>query len=534
MRTLRDLVCELSGAPPEGAGEPSFWARLGAWPPDAFALTSAILEDSGAYRLCVSPPSCAWPPCTYREVWLDEIARDAADWRAALDADGPPPPGVPLAIEHLEAALDRPVRALGRARDLEADGVLRRAALATFRLHALADEACAGVGEDAGRESLVFEYRAAVRLYAAGTLSTFDTDRVRVLPKLRTPGAGLTLRSLSLHLAAQRSELEVTVASFPGRRKGLVASGEHRLNLLLAPWPTEIQARDFAPTQAMWRERPADYLSFAFAPPERPEAVTAFVESAVAASRDRGVDVHGVVLPEAAVTLREYGALRDALEALGVGLLLAGTRDQRRNEARLSVRHRGWHTYVQPKHHRWCLEGEQIHQYHLGAALHPSRRYWEDIEVPERQLRFVRIGDWLTLCHLVCEDLARLDPVSAVIRAAGPNLVIALLLDGPQLEARWPGRYASVLADDPGSSVLTLTSLGMVRRCLPRGRPPSRVVALWKDPARGVQELALAPGAQALVVSLCGVRDTEWTADGRAGRGVASQLVLAAVEQLGW
>jgi 5-methylcytosine-specific restriction enzyme A len=50
------------------------------------------------------------------------------------------------------------------------------------------------------------------------------------------------------------------------------------------------------------------------------------------------------------------------------------------------------------------------------------------------------------------------------MRSVGPNLVVALLMDGPQLTARWPARYASVLADDPGSSVLTLTSLGMCLR----------------------------------------------------------------------
>jgi hypothetical protein len=50
------------------------------------------------------------------------------------------------------------------------------------------------------------------------------------------------------------------------------------------------------------------------------------------------------------------------------------------------------------------------------------------------------------------------------MNAIGPNLVIALLMDGPQLENRWPARYATVLAEDPGSAVLTVTSLGMVRR----------------------------------------------------------------------
>ena len=72
---------------------------------------------------------------------------------------------------------------------------------------------------------------------------------------------------------------------------------------------------------------------------------------------------------------------------------------------------------------------------------------------------------------------------------------MAVLLDGPQLTSRWAARYASVLADDPGSAVLTLTSYGMVQRSRPPGHDPSSVVALWKDPERGTREISLEPGA---------------------------------------
>ncbi len=55
-------------------------------------------------------------------------------------------------------------------------------------------------------------------------------------------------------------------------------------------------------------------------------------------------------------------------------------------------------------------------------------------------------------------------PGATILRAVGPNLVVCLLLDGPQSKERWSTRAAAALADDPGSSVLTLTSLGMLRR----------------------------------------------------------------------
>src|SRR5262245_18099368 len=110
----------------------------------------------------------------------------------------------------------------------------------------------------------------------------------------------------------------------------------------------------------------------------------------------------------------------------------------------------------------------------------------------------IDIGGGVTIAPLVCDDLARLEPVPEVLRSIGPSLVVTLLLDGPQLASRWTARYASVLVDDPGSAVCTLTAYGTVERSHPDGFPPSRVVALWKDPKGGVIEIELEPGAQGL------------------------------------
>jgi hypothetical protein len=33
------------------------------------------------------------------------------------------------------------------------------------------------------------------------------------------------------------------------------------------------------------------------------------------------------------------------------------------------------------------------------------------------------------MCALICEDLARPDPVAEIVRTVGPNLVIALLME---------------------------------------------------------------------------------------------------------
>ena len=174
-------------------------------------------------------------------------------------------------------------------------------------------------------------------------------------------------------------------------------------------------------------------------------------------------------------------------------------------------------SHRQDKHHRWRLDKRQIVQYGLGSCLDVAVKWWEHISVGNRELNFVALDDWLTVCPLICEDLARQDPISELVRAVGPNLVIALLMDGPQLASRWPARYATVLADDPGSSVLTLTSIGMAEL----SRPPSvadtsRAIALWKDAKTGEAiSIQLPPNKDGVVLSLSRELVKEYSADGR-------------------
>jgi len=174
-----------------------------------------------------------------------------------------------------------------------------------------------------------------------------------------------------------------------------------------------------------------------------------------------------------------------------------------------------WFHVRQNKHHRWSLDERQVHQYHLGGALHPGIRWWEAMDVPRRSLQFIELGDEITMVSLVCEDLAQIDDVAELIRSVGPTVVITPLLDGPQLASRWSARYASVLADDPGSTILTLTSFGMVQRSRPHGRDATPVVALCKDPVRGTREIRLETGAHGILLTLCGDYVTRRSADGR-------------------
>jgi hypothetical protein len=155
---------------------------------------------------------------------------------------------------------------------------------------------------------------------------------------------------------------------------------------------------------------------------------------------------------------------------------------------------------IQSKHHAWALSTSQIRQYGLSERLSARKLWWEDTKLHPRKLNFFRLNGWLTTCCLICEDLARQDPVAELVRTIGPNLLVALLMDGPQLTNRWSARYASVLADDPGCSVLTLTSIGMVRLSRAFGSPESRVIALWKDQTTGSVPIDLPYDAEAVVL----------------------------------
>jgi hypothetical protein len=108
----------------------------------------------------------------------------------------------------------------------------------------------------------------------------------------------------------------------------------------------------------------------------------------------------------------------------------------------------------------------------------------------------------------------------------------AFLLDGPQLASRWGARYASVLADDPGASVLTLTSFGMARRSRPGRHDPSAVVALWKESDGGAREIPLEPGAHGVLLTVCGDVATRRSADQRRPADTGASIFYVALHQI--
>jgi hypothetical protein len=292
--------------------------------------------------------------------------------------------------------------------------------------------------------------------------------------------------------------------------------GHHDLeafNFLIVPFPFAIPGKSFAKISGSFPGGPSE-RAFTLDPDAwigtaTPEDFAKFLLGLVAAARPELEPVHAIVLPETALRLNFASQVASILAKessldLFITGVVAGSASEPRNSAAIYrfFDHEVISESFQSKHHRWLLNGDQIRRYHLGHVLDPNCKWWEKIDVSYRHCYVTLFRPQATLSVLVCEDLARYDPVLTVMNAIGPNLVIALLMDGPQLEQRWPGRYATVLADDPRSAVLTVTSLGMVLRSAMPGEVESREIALWKEPNGRARALKLPKGDHALLVTL--------------------------------
>jgi hypothetical protein len=505
------------------------------WPPDLFALTYVILERSEAYRFALSPPRRAeWPPARIVG-WPDAVVDAAQRWSEWLeDRKGALPDLLSEEWSVFREGAGFPLQHLTDAHDW-------RMCEALLTLHAIADEACAGLGvalDATDGRGLAYRARGRELLARTGSLARIPTHFIRVLPKLRTPPDGTSLRSLARYASVHRPGVEVRWHKVPGRHPGSQPH-DKGVNRLLLPWPLRIRESDFRPIPGSVNSLAKEPFGFfEFVPAEGLDLD--LVDRMLVAAHDEVDQVTVVVLPESAVDDSEVDELEAVLSHHGVIGLVAGVRQRSEQPGQFPGNwvHIGvstgerWVHIRQSKHHRWSLDESQIYQYHLGGALHPHIRWWEAMEVPLRSVQFVDVGEGSVVVSLVCEDLAQIDDVADVLRSVGPMVVITPLLDGPQLGSRWAARYASVLADDPGSTVLTLTSFGMARRSRPQGHSPSPVIALWKDPVRGIREITLEPGAQGVLISASADRATRRSSDGRRPIESGSEFFNMSIHQV--
>jgi hypothetical protein len=497
--------------------------RLLEWPPDVFALTNVVLARADGFRYALSVLD--WPPRRWgdRSQAVEHAGRRWSAW--AETRTGALPDLVAEEWRTLRQGAEVPIEDL-------AAGRLHQLCEALLTLHAIADEACAGLGvalDSSTGQGCVYRARGRELLACTGSLARIDARLLRVLPKVMTPPIGRL--AFSRYACVQGPGIDARWHKIPARHRGADLRSEYA-TLLMLPWPLRVHASDFHPVGEVHRPDKDPYGFFEFAPAEGLDLD--LLDRVLVAARQEAGSVDVVLLPESAVDERELDGLEALLERHGVVSLVAGIRQTRPPPGSFpgnwlhmgfnpglekggplpTERRAPWFHLRQNKHHRWSLDEGQVEQYHLGAALHPHIRWWEAMDVPPLGVHFVEVAE-LVLTSLVCEDLAHNDDIAQLIRSVGPTVVFNVLLDGPQLSSRWTARYASVLADDPGSAVLTLTSYGMVERSRPHRREPSRVVALEKDPTRGIREISLEPGAHGVMVTVCMDRATRYTADRR-------------------
>ncbi|MGK5015005.1 hypothetical protein [Janthinobacterium sp. HLS12-2] len=525
------------------------------WPIDLFAVVGSIIERSGCYTLA-SPDRAR---LVAHAEYLDLIIETAKEWNANVSE-------VPALVKDWWAAVvlvyaETPIDRIGQNLNL---------VKLLLSLFAVADEACIGMGWDVNPDNAMGHQFSSIAFaaltkanpalalpYVPKSLCVMvSPDLAVVLPKSINSAVGCTIRSLSHYLALLPPSSVLDTSWILSSKKSVVVVGSdltapYDMRLLLIPFPYTIDASSFkrsSPRTPLGKNHVPAYF----------ELVTRWLKSEGKsltgqqladdlivplidqAFVETGEKPNGIILPECALTTALAGELAEALRNTGIEFLITGVLDTsddgtHYNRALTIAFQEGGDVTIaeQNKHHRWRLDRGQTERYALHFDDDPGNdKWWEDIDVSQRKLPFLTLRKDMSLATLICEDLARTDPAMTAIRAVGPNLVVALLMDGPQLSTRWPGRYATVLAEDPGSAVLSFTCAAMVDRSNWLEAKPARSIGLWRDGAGRTQEIGLPADSLGVVLTLQSKQKHQNTLDNRSDNSLSRQLTLRTVVPL--
>lgn len=331
------------------------------------------------------------------------------------------------------------------------------------------------------------------------------------------PQSGLTINNLCQNLTFLKPSVAPEIIYSFNETKRFDQSS---YNVLFIPWPFKVDDSSFKACKDSPLETDSFFDFFDYQP-EEPifNEFLRLVRSALISAIKRARYIDLIVFPECSLSSKTFEKLKDKIHShfgKDAPAILSGVYGNRKNTASLAFTGvtEEYDTIHQNKHHRWFLDSNQIRAYNLADRLEPGKKWWENIDVSRRNLAVLTTPNGIKLCPLVCEDLARQEPVAQAVRAIGPNFVVSLLLDGPQLKNRWPGKYATVLSDDPGSSVLTVTPLGMTLKSTGLGDPPSRIVGLWSEQGKSAEELKIKEDGIAILLELKIENTDNWTIDG--------------------
>lgn len=521
------------------------------WPPDLFAVVGTIIDRSGCYTEA-SPNRDDLPS---HEAYLKNITSIARSWKNLLK--------VPRKLQALweELIVEHGEHELG------AITANQRTLQVLLMLFAIADDVSKGMGWDKGSKAEKLSDFATIVLANAdpehqevefplpywprSLCAIVSPDRVIVLPKSITTTKGCTIRSLSHNLALLPCET-VLMPQWRLVSQTGYAKKNAPIQLLLVPFPYTIPDESFTLSSGReWLYNRTSHAAF-FGLEQRwlnlngqeplhggvlaHELIIPMINEARELS---GSFPTGVVLPECALSADATIEMVRALQGSGIEFVITGALEHGEDLDRpfnmaytIAMLEDQILAQGQSKHHRWRIDQGQANQY--GLDFDPDKtnhQWWEDIDVSMRDLPFYALRQDMSMVTLICEDLARMDPAMNAIRAVGPNLVVALLMDGPQLSRRWPGRYAGVLADEPGCAVLTLTCAGTVNlsnrhHMISQGSEemPDPIVAFWKQADGREEHIELPYGANGVLLRLQSRSKHQTTLDNRSDRSSSREL----------
>jgi hypothetical protein len=529
------------------------------WPPDLFAVVGTIIDRSG----CYTEASPNRNDLANHEGYLNEIRLIVKSWKNLLK--------VPRKLERLWRELIKDHGDIG----LDTIIAYPRALDLLLMLFAIADDASRGMGwsrlssseklsdfaanvlanDDPERTEIKFW----LPYWPRSLCVIVSPDRAIVLPKSITTTKGCTIRSLSHNLALLPCD---TVLSPEWNLASHEAKGNvDPIRLLMVPFPYSIPPGSFKLTSPR-RPLTNNTTHAAFFGLEQrwltPAGKSRLDGRALArdlilpliaeAKAETGAIPTGVVLPECSLSADTTEELVHALKGSGIELVITGALENGDDGDRpLNAAY----TFVmqgddilaaraQSKHHRWRVDQEQANSYNLDFDPDKTNhQWWEDIDVSIRDLPFYAIRKDMSIVTLICEDLARMDPAMNTIRSIGPNLVVALLMDGPQLSGRWPGRYAGVLADEPGCAVLTLTCAATVdlsnrhyMKVNRKRKTPPRTVGLWRQADGKALHIDLPDKANGVLLTLKTDPKHQTTLDNRSDESSSRELTFVSQKPL--
>jgi hypothetical protein len=554
--------------PAEGENEEEYGSLIGQapdWPPDLFAVYAHLLHTAGAYHYLTPggiglDSSGKQPEIVVSRAEITRLRDIGKRWYAD---DPKNEPADQSEIEELWATIvtsDDPV-----CSDPSDESEMPDWWTAALRLMIIADETCFGVGYLTGgkrtwiRDALTATIKNAIeedatpdeiasghyrsRAAYSSICARASREVVCVLPKALTPGVGMTMRSLSQNLAylpptgvVEGVWTDLPIETLPDPSKAPI-------NLLVVPFPyvlddSAISARPWtapgAPTSSAkrwsWFEISQSWLPQQHEVPQFLDFIDRLLAEAQKARPD---PIHVLVFPEFSLSRDVHQALvqhlmdnhrtieaviagssTNCLGRIGNHTLTTQFFDLSEDDG---VSRRVMVSHSRSKHHRWRIDASQLKEYQL--QLKPDVTYWESITIPRRRFHTHHFRERSIFTTLICEDLARPEPCHQYIRAVGPNLVFVLLMDGVQIESRWPARHALTLADDTGSAVLTLTSRALVKRSNRHstviGRAQNWSVGLWRDAISKPHELQCDEDHQAVLLKIQATANAEITVDGR-------------------